>query len=161
MKNKKGGLTAPLIDFWSLVVFLLVAIAVFFIIKIQAERNELIINDEAALSDSKKILQNFLRTEVDVDGKTMTIADLIILVDHDGGYREKLIAEKNKILTEFLENSKYNCAEIYATGKNPIIESHIIKDRSFKGSCFSNVKKTVSATLPRQDGKITVKFAIE
>lgn len=166
MKNKKAGLTAPLIDFWSLVAFILIAIVVFFVIKLQVERNELTIRDNAHISDSKKILQNFLRTEIEVDGRTMQISELIVFVDNEPingayDYLKRLTVEKNKIFESFLQNSKYNCVDISAVGDDPIIISNIIRDESFTGSCFSSVKKSVITMLPAKDHRIKVELAIE
>jgi len=79
MKQKKAQASA-LVDFYAYIAFALVILIFFFLFKFGvSDSKKFVIEDEKTNSDATTVLLNYLRTPVVVDGKEITVADLIVL----------------------------------------------------------------------------------
>ncbi len=100
-KNKKAQIGFALVDFWAYVVFVVIILFFFILFSIKGcdaeKENNQFIKSELSNLDAKLIMQNYLRTNVEVNNKNMTIADLIILSRSNPSFQAILKTKGNKL----------------------------------------------------------------
>ncbi len=99
MRNKKAILAAPLVDFWSIIIFIFIIIVFYYIIQSTVGGSEDIKARQQTLV-TNAVLEAYLRTPVSVDGKEIQMSQLIIDAHITGDYT-KLIEESNSITGKF------------------------------------------------------------
>jgi hypothetical protein len=103
-QNKKAQLQIPgaIVDFYAIIAFVLVIlifILLFFIRGCTSEnRTSAEIQVGVENIDGNRIMLNYLRTPVIVDGNEMTMADLIVLYKSDSNFRPRLRTNTQNIL---------------------------------------------------------------
>jgi len=96
MKCKRGGISTALLDFWSYIALVIIALVFYGMFTFQASsirENKIISYQNSLRSDIQLI--SYLKVPVIIDGKQITIADFIALSDIDPAKKETL---KNTIL---------------------------------------------------------------
>ncbi|MBD3355097.1 hypothetical protein GF361_03880 [Candidatus Woesearchaeota archaeon] len=102
IKNKKAqGIAFTLVDFWAYVVFVVIILFFFLLFSIKGcdaeKENNQFIKSELSNLDANLILQNYLKTSIEVNGKNITIADLIILSKSNPSFQAILRSKGNKL----------------------------------------------------------------
>jgi len=132
-KKKKAQFGFALIDFWAYVVFVVIILFFFILFSIKGcnveKENNQFIKSEFSDLDADLILQNYLRTTVEVNNKNMTIADLIVLSRSNPSFQAILRSKGNKI-----SRFQSKCTILYVDQKmypfNDCTSYHLAKVRS-------------------------------
>ncbi len=100
MKNKKGAVVSGLTTILLYFGFILLIIIFFFIFKTTGGPQEVAITGHIADTDTNYALFSYLKTPVKVEGREMTIADILSMVDLEDGKEQRI-----KIFQEATKNT--------------------------------------------------------
>lgn len=92
MRKNKKAITAPIVDFWAIVAFILLIILFYFIIRVSVAEGAKPMEDRAESLNAYGFLNSYLRSPVTVDGREMQISQLII----DSHYKKDYSALKQE-----------------------------------------------------------------
>lgn len=129
MRNKKAMISTPLVDFWSIVAFILVILLFHFIINDSIDNGSATMLIRANEISANAMLESYLNTPVSVDGKEIQMSQLII-----NSYAKKEYTSLEKPTVDILKHtsdwvigidfpleSGYGCIEFSdAGGTHPV-----------------------------------------
>ena len=90
MKQKKGVVATGLVTVILYISFVLLIIIFFFIFKLSFGETAVIIESRVSTTDANFQLISFLRSNVDVNGKQMSLAEFIALAENDNSKKDLL-----------------------------------------------------------------------
>lgn len=76
--NKKGSLTAPIVDFWAIIVFIFLIILFYFVITFSVKEGKVEMENRAEALQANALLLSYLRTPITVDSRNIQMSELII-----------------------------------------------------------------------------------
>jgi hypothetical protein len=128
MKGKKASieLGGSFVDFWAYIVWVLVILVFVLLFAFQgctgdaAENKKL----EEAKSNLEPniILMNYLRTPIIVQGKNMSIADLIVIRINNRNYDQQLRQESEKILTPMYQAPYFWGIKVFDERRSKVLD---------------------------------------
>lgn len=148
MMNKRGELTEPIVDFWGIVIFIFIIILVYFVITVSVKEGKADMESRAEIINANTLLQSYLRTPVNIDGKSMQMSELIIEVYSSKQNIEQLKGQTNEILTKSKIN--WDIDILFPDGKTTTITA---------GESRLTRYTQASAILPAPDTK-TIKITV-
>jgi hypothetical protein len=149
MQNKKAMVTTVLVDFWSIVAFILIILLFYFIIGASVDSGKAEMEIRASEVSANAMLESYLRTPVNVDGREIQMSEFIIEVYYSKEKLNELIAQSSEIIKK--SKVTWNIDIEFPDGKKASATSDSTKPLI--------VYAQASAILPTPDSK-TIKVVL-
>lgn len=98
--NKKGFIASTLVDLYAFLLFMFVLLIFYIIFKLGAGTIVYKIEGETANLNGNTLLINYLKTPIEVDGKEIDIAELILISASSEEHRRELFTVTQSLLTK-------------------------------------------------------------
>ncbi|MBW2970898.1 hypothetical protein KY320_01925 [Candidatus Woesearchaeota archaeon] len=148
--NKRGGITDPISDFIALSLLPIIFIGFFIVFSISmkgCESNKIeisIVESNEENLESQMLLLNLMRTEVDVGGETMTMAELLsksYVEEEYGVFSQKSLEILEKISERYSDQGRCIRVAIGAKGLvNQLVETNACMAASLKNPLSSTIR---------------------